>query len=72
MDTTNYLITRVTPFSWDVYNESNQTRYRVDKRKSYYECNCPHWYYRLRVWKGKCKHIVMVAKNGGWNEQKTS
>ena len=63
----NYIITQITPVSWDVYNESNETLYRVDnvyseKNVNKYVCNCPHYYYRLRGSGGQCKHILMVKE----------
>lgn len=40
------------------------TTYQIafDKNKKMWTCSCPHWIYRLRKTKGKCKHIVKLEE----------
>lgn len=53
---------------YDVYNENNGNRYDVNTNKKHRSCTCPHWTFRLKKSRGKCKHIEMAEKKGGWNE----
>lgn len=48
--------------SWDVYNERTEHLYRVECRNEKWQCNCPHWYHRLRKTGGACKHIDVVKQ----------
>lgn len=58
----DYIVTQITPDSWDVYNESSEIRYRVDKAYYKFTCNCPHYHFRLRGSGSHCKHIEMVKE----------
>lgn len=65
-----YVVTWVTPTSWDVYNEANLNIYRVDLNATNkrWACNCPQWYFRLRYSNTHCKHIERVIGKGSWNK----
>ena len=58
-----YIVTPHYDDSWDVYNDEKGSLYRVNKREGgKFVCNCPHWYYRLRVTRGQCRHIQAVKR----------
>jgi predicted nucleic acid-binding Zn finger protein len=63
-----YIITAFHHGQFDVFNEESDRRYEVqigNARLRY--CSCPHWQFRLKKSRGKCKHIEMCEIKGGWN-----
>lgn len=64
----DYIITKISHELYDIYNEINGQRYRINQSPKGYECSCPHWLFRLHKTHAQCKHIKLLRERGAWNE----
>ena len=47
---------------WTITSKDSGKEYTVRISEAKKSCTCPHWQYRLRNYKAKCKHIEEVER----------
>ena len=55
---------------YEIKSSSSAKFYTVEAHDhgKWWSCNCPHWVYRMRPIKGRCKHIDAVIKHNKLQE----